>query len=134
MRAERVYKLNKEKLERAIRAILDELYAKFPEVVEKWISERNEYIKVIITDPNERWRKFQTILSKDCYRAVVDFLRNIEVRTKMLEKEEKAELEVTKLKLKPGEIKRLNRNTIVEKTVDGRIIVMKENEVERKHV
>ena len=132
MRAERVYKLNKEKLEKAIRAILDELYAKFPKIVDTWMSERNEYIKVIITDPNEHWRKFQTILSKDCYRAVVDFLRNIEVRSKMLEKEEKAELEVTKLKLKPGEIKRLNRNTIVEKTADGRIIVMKENEVERK--
>jgi len=36
----RVYKINKEKVEKAVKAILDELYAGFPEIVEKWIKEK----------------------------------------------------------------------------------------------
>jgi len=34
------YKINREKLEEAIRAILDKLYSEFPEIVEKWAEER----------------------------------------------------------------------------------------------
>jgi len=35
----RVYRINKKKLERTIKTILDELYVEFPEIVEKWIKE-----------------------------------------------------------------------------------------------
>ena len=78
MKAERVYKLNKEKVEKAVRAMLDELSNEFPEIVEKWMSEQNEYIKVVIfTDPNEKQRKFQIFLPKACYEVVVDFLRKV---------------------------------------------------------
>jgi len=34
------YKINREKLEEAIRAILDKLHSGFPEIVEKWAEER----------------------------------------------------------------------------------------------
>jgi len=34
------YKINREKLEEAIRAILNKLYSEFPEIVEKWAEER----------------------------------------------------------------------------------------------
>ena len=34
------YKINRKKLEEAIRAILDKLYSGFPEIVEKWAEEK----------------------------------------------------------------------------------------------
>jgi len=36
----RTYKINKGKVEKTVKAILDELYAEFPEIVEKWIKEK----------------------------------------------------------------------------------------------
>jgi len=36
----KVYRINREKLEEAVKAILDELYKGCPEIVEKWIKEK----------------------------------------------------------------------------------------------
>jgi len=35
-----VYRINREKLEEAVKAILDELHKGFPGIVEKWIKEK----------------------------------------------------------------------------------------------
>ena len=47
MKIGKFYKINREKLEEAIKAILDKLHSEFPEIVEKWAEEQLKLKKAI---------------------------------------------------------------------------------------
>jgi len=60
------YKINKEKLEEAIRAIFDKLYGEFPEIVEKWAKEKLEKKPTTFKQLKEEFDRKVEELRKRC--------------------------------------------------------------------